>query len=521
LFDLDFARLGEIDEGPGRAVLVDFPRGTGHIAYRKLVIEGGRVRGALLIGEKQAKVRTIGRGLKRLIDEAADVSQVSARLLDPSFDVAAFLGTQKLVAPPEQKRVATRVAPVVPAAKLRGTQIVSMSTAMAGLKQRAGTALLDSGALSAVAAAAAATSTAQPPARTSQLPVRTSQLPVRTSALVAAEPRRTKMLSIGLHAEAAPAPVATDKPIEARFELQGRVLPIQGKLCSIGTAEGSGVRLNDPAVAFLHAQITQQGGALYLRDAGTQTGTWVNGVPLAGAHALRDGDRVLVGRTELVFRSSVLGKADSATQALIALPRLELRSGPSMGLSFVLSAEQCSIGSGASADLQVFDPSVAPLHARVRAAQGAHYLSDLGSASGTYARGVRLPPGQEMALADGELFQVGGVGIAYTRAPTTDRVAAFRPMAKLSIASGAGVGQSIEFTERALVGSAEGAQLRTPGAAAYELELLVHQGAYFARDLSGGRTFKSGAPLGTDWAQLRGGEMLLISTGSMLRFEEP
>ncbi|MDF3072061.1 MAG: hypothetical protein K0R38_7662, partial [Polyangiaceae bacterium] len=81
-------------------------------------------------------------------------------------------------------------------------------------------------------------------------------------------------------------------------------------------------------------------------------------------------------------------------------------------------------------------------------------------------------------------------------------------------------GQSATFAERALIGSAEGTQLRVPGAA-YELELLLHQGAYFARDLSGGRTFKSGAPLGPEWAPLRHGEMLLLSSGAMLRFEEP
>ena len=118
------------------------------------------------------------------------------------------------------------------------------------------------------------------------------------------------MLSIGLHAEAPPEPIVTEQPIEARFEVQGHALPLTGKLCSIGTAPESAIRLNDPAVAFVHAQVAQHGNALYLRDAGTQTGTWVNGVPLAGAHALHDGDRVLVGRTELVFRSSVLGKAE-------------------------------------------------------------------------------------------------------------------------------------------------------------------------------------------------------------------
>jgi pSer/pThr/pTyr-binding forkhead associated (FHA) protein len=362
------------------------------------------------------------------------------------------------------------------------------------------------------------------PQRTSQIPMRTSALPQRTSMLPAAEPRRTKMLSIGLHAEAPPAaPLAlvNEKPIEARFEIAGQVVAITGKLCSIGSAPESGIRLSDPQVAYLHAQITQQGGSLYLRDAGTQTGTWVNGSPLAGAHALHDGDRVVLGRTELVFRSSTLGKATTMQQAVIALPRLELRSGPGMGLSFVLSGDSCSIGSGTNADLQVFDPSVAELHARVRTVQGQHYLSDAGSASGTYARGQRLPPGQELPLADGELFQIGAVSIAYTRAPTMDRLAAFRPMAKLGVTSGAGAGQSASFDERALVGSADGAQLKLAGAAPYELEVLKHQGAYFARDLSGGRTFKSGAPLGTEWAKLGPGEMLLISTGALLRFEEP
>jgi pSer/pThr/pTyr-binding forkhead associated (FHA) protein len=258
-----------------------------------------------------------------------------------------------------------------------------------------------------------------------------------------------------------------------------------------------------------------------LRDAGTQTGTWVNGVPLAGAHALHDGDRIVVGRSELVFRSAALARSAGPSEPVIAVPRLELRSGPSLGLSFVLSAEVCSIGSAGNVELQVFEASVAPLHARVRLAQGLHYLSDLGSASGTYLRGSRLPPGQEVVLSDGELFQVGAIAIAYTRAPTTDRLAAFRPMAKLSVMSGAGAGQSAAFAERALVGAAPGAQLHLPGATAHELEIVKHQGNFFARDLSGGRTFKSGSPLASEWAPLRGGEMLLVSSGALLRFEEP
>ena len=68
--------------------------------------------------------------------------------------------------------------------------------------------------------------------------------------------------------------------------------------------------------------------------------------------------------------------------------------------------------------------------------------------------------------------------------------------------------------------SAADAELCLPAAAAYELELVLHQGTCFARDLSGGRTFKSGAPLGTEWSPVNGGEMLLISSGALLRFED-
>jgi NADPH-dependent 2,4-dienoyl-CoA reductase/sulfur reductase-like enzyme/pSer/pThr/pTyr-binding forkhead associated (FHA) protein len=528
LFDLDFARVGEIAEAPARTALVDFPRGTGHIAYRKLVLEGGRVKGALLIGERQAKVRGIGRGLKRLIDAQADVGPVAQRLLDPSFDVSGFLETRKLLAPPEAQPAATRA---VPAAKLRGTQAVSLSIAFSGLTARAGTAFLDSAARPLLPAApgtvalppssgARAASTSLLASRTSLLPSPTSLLASRTSLLPASAPRSTRVLSIGLHAEAAAEPLPSDAAIDARLTLGGHSFVISGKLSNIGSAPDSSIRLNEPGVAFLHAQITEHAGALYLRDAGTQTGTWVNGVPLTSAHALRDGDRIVVGRAELAFVSSTLAKSVVGNEPLIAAPRLELRSGAGLGLSFLLTTEACSIGSGQAADLRIFDASIAPLHARVRKVQELHQLSDLGSASGTYLRGQRLPAGQEVVLGEGELVQLGAVVVAYTRAPTRDRLAAFRPMARLSVTSGAGAGQVGSFEERLLVGSAAEAGLRLPGTAPWELELVRHQGGYFARDLSAGRTFKSGAPLGPEYAPLKQGEMLLLSSGALLRFEE-
>jgi len=510
LFDLDFARVGDINEAPGSSCLIDFPRGTGVIAYRKLLVTGGRLRGALLMGERKAKVRTIGRGLKRLIDSEADVSSVAERLLDPSFDVSGFLETRKLLAPPEAKRGATRA---VPAAKLRGTQVLSLGGPMSGLTARARTAVL------------AADTTSRPPGSVA-LPSGaalqaagggTAFLQGGTSALATA-PRQTKMLSIGLHAEA-PARAQPGVAPDARLEIAGRSIALSAGLSSIGAGPDATVQVSDPSVAFLHAQIAQQGDALYLRDAGTRTGTWVNGAPLSDAHRLRDGDRILVGQSELTFRSSTLGAMPGATEPVIAPPRLELRSGPGLGLSFVLPSGSRTLGSGPEADFQIFDPSVAPLHIRLRGEQDLHYLSDLGGPSGTYLRGAWLPAGQEVVLGEGELVQIGAVVLAFTRAPTIDHLAAFRPSAGLHVTSGAHAGKTVAFEERALVGSAPQATLELAGLA-YELEIVRHQGAYFVRDLSGGRTFKSGVPLGPDYSPLSHGELLLVSAGALLRFEE-
>ncbi|HEY3493973.1 MAG TPA: FAD-dependent oxidoreductase, partial [Polyangiaceae bacterium] len=130
LFDLDFARLGKVERADQREFLVDFPRGTGTIAYRKLALEGGKLVGTLMIGERSARVRALGRSYKRLIDGRVDVSQIRDKLLDASFDFEGWLGTQKLFEKPAQARPGTQL---VAGAKLRGTQLVKIGTGGAKL----------------------------------------------------------------------------------------------------------------------------------------------------------------------------------------------------------------------------------------------------------------------------------------------------------------------------------------------------------------------------------------------------
>ena len=515
LFDLDFARIGNIDAAPDREVLVDFPRGTGTIAYRKIVLAGGRVVGTLMMGERSSKVRATGRALKRLIDERVDVSSIKGSLLDPSFDFDGFIHTQRLLEKPPPKPVTA----ALPAAKVRATRM---------LEQKGGTALFDASKLAhlaethAKAGGTAYLTASGITAAIPSVPVRTSIMPPSTSTPAApGGTRGTKMLSIGLQAEAT-APVPTGiKPLDARLDGLGRSWPIGGGTLTMGRHHECDVVLDDPAVASVHAQIVRYGDALYLRDAGSQTGTWINGELLASTHRLVDGDCVVAGQCELWFRSSVLKAEGPRSRAAEARsPHLAVRSGASVGLTFALGSDDVLVGSAPGARIYLADHGVAPQHARLRGDGQAHYVSDLGSGFATGLRGARLGPGQEYRLDDGDVLRIGPVDLLYSLRGVTGAAAMLRPKGKLVVASGSGAGQELAQLERAIIGSAAGSHLVLPGLAPQHLEIVQHGAGFWARDLSGGMSFRSGSPLGADFVALAHGDLLLLGGGTMLRLEE-
>ncbi|HEV8244989.1 MAG TPA: FHA domain-containing protein, partial [Polyangiaceae bacterium] len=522
LFDLDFARLGAIEPSPTREQIVDFPRGTGTIAYRKLVIEDGRLIGVLMIGERTAKVRATGRALKRLIDARIDVSSIKSSLLDPSFDFEGFIHTQKLLEkPPERPATA-----VMPASKVRGTQVINL---------RGKTELVDSQVLSKLDKVQSATAVISRSGSTSVLPslpqVRTSLLPASAPASaggtlsIASTPgmtgRGTKMLSIGLQAEAPPPPPSGLKELDARLEGLGRSWRIERSALSIGQSPECDVVVSDALVSSVHAQVVRYGDLLYLRDAGSRTGTWINGELSAAAHRLADGDSIRIGQSELGFRSSVLKpEASRIAGAGSAVPHLEVRSGASLGLSFALASDAVVIGSAAGSAIFLGDHGVAPQHARIRGQAEQHLLSDLGSGFGTSVRGGWLAAGQELLLQEGDAIRVGSVDLIYSRRALAGAAAMLRPKAKLSIASGPSAGQELMVGERLILGSAAGVSLVMPELSAQHLEVVQHGPSFWVRDLSGGFSFRSGSPLTAEFVALSHGDLLLLGGGTMLRFEE-
>ena len=64
----------------------------------------------------------------------------------------------------------------------------------------------------------------------------------------------------------------------------------------------------DEQASRLHAELERSGDDWVLADDGlSANGTFCNGEPLAGRRRLRDGDRLRIGRTEMVFRAPLGG----------------------------------------------------------------------------------------------------------------------------------------------------------------------------------------------------------------------
>lgn len=76
--------------------------------------------------------------------------------------------------------------------------------------------------------------------------------------------------------------------------------PLEKQTLVIGRARECDVRLADPNVSRRHAELRNEGGAYVLVDLGSTNGSLVNGQRIERAE-LRDGDRILIGQTELFF----------------------------------------------------------------------------------------------------------------------------------------------------------------------------------------------------------------------------
>lgn len=83
---------------------------------------------------------------------------------------------------------------------------------------------------------------------------------------------------------------------------RGATRPFNG-LCPlvIGRSSRCDLMLLDPEVSRRHARLDSQDGMVYVSDAGSSNGTFLNGRRIEGAAEVRRGDTIDVGSTRLTF----------------------------------------------------------------------------------------------------------------------------------------------------------------------------------------------------------------------------
>ena len=113
-----------------------------------------------------------------------------------------------------------------------------------------------------------------------------------------------------------------------RVEDSGEVIPLRGEVTTVGRGVGADIRLDDPSVSRLHAEIVRRGTYYYVADLGlSRNGTRVNGRPVA-RRVLDDGDVLSFGsarcRIEGLATEELAAEAELRRAAAPELTRREL-----------------------------------------------------------------------------------------------------------------------------------------------------------------------------------------------------
>ena len=113
-----------------------------------------------------------------------------------------------------------------------------------------------------------------------------------------------------------------------RIEDTGEVIPLRGEVTTVGRGLGADVRLSDPSVSRLHAEIVRRGPYYYIADLGlSRNGTRVNGRPVA-RRVLDDGDVLTFGsarcRIEGLPQEELAAEAELRRAGAPELTRREL-----------------------------------------------------------------------------------------------------------------------------------------------------------------------------------------------------
>ena len=193
---------------------------------------------------------------------------------------------------------------------------------------------------------------------------------------------------------------------------------------NIGSGAKNQIVINESGIEEVHARISKQGDALYLSDAGTLAGTFVNGNKISQNFQLRAGDSIRIGKVELDI---VDPKSGAAKPVAATAPRADWSimaiSGELKGKSIPIRGSLV-FGRSTTCDIVINDAHMSRRHAEISLKDGVLRLVDLKSSNGTCVNGKNigeqiLKPGDRIGF-DQVTFLVAGPSSATVELPTED-----------------------------------------------------------------------------------------------------
>jgi len=84
---------------------------------------------------------------------------------------------------------------------------------------------------------------------------------------------------------------------------------------NLGRSEDNHVQIDDDGVSRFHARLLLDNGSLWLQDAGSRNGVFVNGARITQHVALKVGDQVTIAKHTFVVRLETDSQVPAATRA--------------------------------------------------------------------------------------------------------------------------------------------------------------------------------------------------------------
>lgn len=200
---------------------------------------------------------------------------------------------------------------------------------------------------------------------------------------------------------------------------------------SIGRAPTSDIVLQDGRASRTHAWVRCGAGGCWIEDGQSVNGVLLNGCRVQRA-ALANGDRITLGNTLLEYRRNSEAEGDDlalldseeAVEAALHQATVMARVTETRRTKLVISTagrtwelplgdRDVTIGRLPENDVVLESPSASRRHAVVERARGGYVLRDLGTANGTWVRGMRVT---QHHLQDMDAIRIGEAHLLFEAA---------------------------------------------------------------------------------------------------------